>query len=135
MLVTGIFGWDGGTVMLLMGLNAPATVALCLVKGALAGLFAGIVYKLLCGRSVLSGVVAAGIVSPVTNTGLFIAGMLVFFGPTLASWADGQGQELIYYIIFTLTGANFLLELFVNMVLAAAITRVIRAKKHVAPKY
>lgn len=134
-LITGFFGWDGGTVMILMGLNAPATIALCLVKSALAGFLAGLVYKLLRGRSVLGGVIAAGIVSPVTNTGLFIAGMLAFFAPTLASWADGAGQKLTYYVIFTLTGANFLLELFVNMVLAAAITRVIRAKKHVAPKY
>ena len=36
-LVTGLLGWDGGTVMLLMGINAVGCVLICLLKGAAAG--------------------------------------------------------------------------------------------------
>ena len=70
------------------------------------------------------GVVAAGIVCPVVNTGIFIVGMLLFFAETLASWAGGQ--PILNYIIFGLTGVNFLVELAVNLVLASGITTIIR---------
>lgn len=124
-LLTGIFGWDGGTVLFLMGMNTAATVAICIVKGAAAGWLAGLVYKAISGKNVYAGVVTAGVVCPVVNTGLFILGMMTFFMSTLQSWADGQA--VIYYVIFGLTGLNFLVEVAVNILLAAAITRIIRA--------
>ena len=36
-LLGGIFGWDGGTVMLLMGLNPIGCILICIGKGILAG--------------------------------------------------------------------------------------------------
>lgn len=59
------------------------------------------------------------------NTGLFIVGMLVFFFDTLSGWAGGQ--NMLLYIIMGLTGINFLVELGVNVLLAAGIERIIRA--------
>ena len=127
--ITGIMGWDGGTVMLLMSVAPVACVLVCLAKGTLAGYLAGLVYELLAKKNVHLGVVAAGIVCPVVNTGIFVVGMLVFFAETLASWAGGQ--DIVSYIIFGLTGVNFLVELAVNLVLASGITTVI---KHVGGK-
>lgn len=127
-LVTGLMGWDGGVVMLLLSQNAIGCVLICLVKGAAAGWVAGLIYERLSKRNDLAAVVTAGVVCPVVNTGLFILGMMVFFMSTLESWAGGEA--MLYYIIFGLTGINFLIELAVNLVLASGITRIIHAGKN-----
>lgn len=123
-LLGGIFGWDGGTVMLLMGLNPIGCILICIGKGILAGYFSGLAYRAIEKKSPLAAVVTAGIVCPVVNTGLFILGMLVFYGSTLQSWAGGQ--NVIYYAIFGLAGINFVVELLVNLVLSSGITTVIK---------
>ena len=128
-LVTGLLGWDGGTVLYLMSINAVAAVLICVVKGAAAGLLGGLVYRAIAARSELGGVIVAGIVCPVVNTGLFIAGMLLFFMDTLISWADGQ--NLMIYLITVLTGINFIVELAVNLILASGISRIIRAARKI----
>ena len=126
-LVTGLLGWDGGTVMLLMGINPLGCVLVCLLKGVAAGFFAGLFYELIAKKNDKLGVLISGVVCPVVNTGLFIVGMLVFFFDTLSGWAGGQ--NLLLYIIVGLTGVNFLVELAVNIVLSSGITRIIRAGK------
>ena len=124
-LITGLMGWDGGTVMYLMSINAFATIVICLLKSTVAVWAAGAVYKALAKKSILFAVIIAGIVCPVVNTGLFIVLMSIFFNSTLHAWAGGQ--SMMYYIIVSLTGINFLIELFVNMVLSSAITRIIKS--------
>jgi uncharacterized membrane protein len=126
-LITGLLGWDGGTVMYLMSQNALGTILICLVKTVAAGWLAGLVYRAAAKKNTLLGVILAGIVCPVVNTGLFIAGMLIFFFSTLQTWANGTA--VTYFIIVGLTGVNFLIELLANMVLASGITRVIQAGK------
>ena len=101
-----------------------------MAKGTLAGFCAGLVYRLIMkGRdSVKRGVVAvlfAGITAPVVNTGVFCIGMLLFFRGTLQAWA--AGSDLLNYIIFGLTGVNFLIELGINTVFSPAIVTIIRA--------
>lgn len=128
-IITGLLGWDGGTVMYLMSINPIAVILICLGKGVAAGFFAGLIYELLCGKSEKGAVITAGLVCPVVNTGLFIAGMLVFFGDVLSGWADASGQTLILYLIIGLTGINFLVELAVNIILSSGITHIIKAGK------
>ena len=101
-----------------------------MAKGALAGFCAGLVYRLVMKGhdSVKRGVFAvllAGITAPVVNTGVFCIGMLLFFRGTLQAWA--AGSDLFNYIIFGLTGVNFLIELGINMVFSPAIVTIIRA--------
>lgn len=131
-LIAGLFSWDGGFTLILLNDNALATIAICIVKGAAAGLAAGILYRLISKKNVTAGVITAGVVCPIVNTGLFIVGMLVFFFPMLKGMAHEESQELTYYIIFTLTGLNFLVELAVNMLFSTAITRIIKAKNRIS---
>lgn len=126
-LITGLLGWDGGTVMLLMGMNPVACILICLLKGIAAGLAAGLCYELIAKKNERVGVLVSGIVCPIVNTGLFIVGMLVFYFDTISGWAGGQ--NLLLYIIVGLTGVNFLVELAVNILLSAGITRIIHAGK------
>ena len=126
-LLSGLAGWDGGTVMYLMGIAPFACILVCIGKGAAAGWCAGLVYGAIEKKNRHAGVVAAGIVCPVVNTGIFVLGMLVFFTSALESWASGQG--LLYYVIFGLTGINFLVELAVNLVVSSGITAIIKYAK------
>ncbi len=133
-------GWLGfvfGCVVLLSGDAAPfwavdilGTILTVLVKGTACGLCAGLVYRLLAKKSKVWAVVAAAVICPVVNTGVFLMGCYVFFMDTICLWAASLGFENVgAYMIFGLTGVNFLVEVGVNLVLSPVITRLIRIGK------
>ena len=126
-VITGILGWDGGFIMMLMGISPVGLLVTALGQGTLAGRLSGLCYKAIAKKNELAAVICAGIVCPVANTGLFVIGMLVFFADTFTAMAGGQ--DLVSYIIFGLAGLNFLVELVVNMVLSSGISQIIRAGK------
>lgn len=125
-LIACVAGWDQGGNILFTA-NPLLTAALCIVKGAAAGFVSGLVFRGLSSRSPMGASIIAGIVCPVVNTGIFCVGLAVFFYDTLVAWAGGS--DLIYYIIFVLTGVNFVLELAINLVLSTVIVRVVGARK------
>ncbi len=142
------FGFVFGMVVLLSGdaaaflvVNPLGTILVVLLKGALAGLCAGLVYTALTGlgakkaspgeekpkKGVDLPVIAAAVVCPVVNTGIFLLGCLVFFLPTIREWAAAMGYEKVgSYMIFGLVGGNFLFELLFNIILSPVIVRLIR---------
>ena len=92
-------GFVFGIVVLLSGdaaafltINPFGTVLVVLLKGALAGLGAGMVYKALS-KHETPAVIAAAVTTPVVNTGIFLLGCLCFFMPTIREWAKGFGFE------------------------------------------
>ena len=133
------FGFVFGLVVLLSGdaaaflvVSPLGTILTVLLKGSLAGLCAGLVYKSLSRsetkvRGVDLAVIAAAVVCPVVNTGVFLLGCLAFFMPTISEWAAGMGFESVgKYMIFGLVGGNFLFELLFNIILSPIIVRLIR---------
>lgn len=113
-----------------MVVNAPATIAVCILKGALAGLAAGAVYRPLAKKNIYAATITAGVVCPVVNTGVFALGCLAFFMPTIAEWGLAQGVEnSVYYLFAFVIGVNFFIELAVNLVLGAAIVVIIKEAK------
>lgn len=126
-VITGILGWDGGFIMMLMGISPIGLLVTALGKGTLAGWVSGIVYKAVSKKNELLGVITAGIVCPVVNTGFFVIGMLLFFSETFTAMAGGQ--NLVSFVIFGLAGINFVIELLVNIVLSSGITQIIKAGK------
>ena len=119
MAATG--GDTGGFIV--WSANPLMCAIVCVLKTAIAGLCAGAVYRLLCEKNKYVATILAAVVSPIVNTGLFIAGMLLFFRELLNSWAGGS--DLLTYIILGLTGINFLVELGVNIVLTPIAVRII----------
>lgn len=118
------------TAKFLMTENFLATAVLCIGKGVLAGLFAGLVYKAIAKANEFFGIIVAGIVAPVVNTGIFVLGMVVFFKDTIFSWAQASGRpSFLSYVILGLCGLNFLVELVVNLALSTAISTIIKAAK------
>lgn len=128
-LLTGLFGWDGGFMLTLLSISPVGLVLTVLVKGTAAGYAAGLVYRLLCKKSEKGAVLAAGIVCPVVNTGLFFAGMATFFSSMLGGMAETAGQSVIVYMVLGLAGINFVIELLVNIALSSGITHIIKSGK------
>ena len=124
-----------------LAFNAPGTVITVLVKGTLAGLFAGLMYNLVLkldkpdGETVnrlpdgirkFVAVIVAAITCPIVNTGIFLLGCKLFFMDTIRAWAAGAGFENAgAYMILGLVGINFLLEVAVNVVASPIILRII----------
>ena len=126
--VACITGLDKGG-LILWGVNPFCCALVCIVKGAAAGLVAGLIGKALKGKNLYLACIVSAVAVPVTNTGLFILGMLAFFKDTLYSWSGGT--NLLIYIILSLVGINFVIELAVNLVFAPAVTSIIKGVKKI----
>ena len=132
-----LLGFIFGVTVLLSGdaaafltINIPGTIATVLVKGTLAGLAAGLVYKLASKVNRYFGVICSALVAPVVNTGIFLLGCRLFFMDTVNGWAAASGYENVgAYMILSLVGINFLIELGVNMVCSPVILRLINIRK------
>lgn len=132
-----ILGFTFGVAVLFSGDAAPflavdplATVGVVLLKGTLAGLFAGYAYQLISKWNTYVAVIISAIVCPVINTGVFLLGCKLFFLETITQWAATFGYaNAANYMIFGLAGVNFLIELGVNIVLSPVIVRLIKLGK------
>ena len=113
-----------------MAINAAGTVITVLLKGVLAGLGAGLVYKLLENKNRTAAVIAAAVVCPVINTGVFLLGCVVFFMDTIREWAQGAGfASAGAYLIFGMVGLNFLVEMVSNILLSSVIVKILNIIK------
>ena len=129
-LVFGIVVLASGDAAPFLAVNAVGTFVTVLLKGTLAGLAAGSVYKLLEKKNTLVATICSGITAPVVNTGIFLIGCLVFFMPTINEWAKAAGMENAgKFMIVGLVGLNFLFELVINLVLSSVIVKLITLGK------
>jgi uncharacterized membrane protein len=136
----GVGAWLGfvfGMVVLLNGdaapflaVSVPGTIITVLAKGIACGLTAGIVYKALEKFNRYAAVIAAAIVCPIVNTGVFLLGCLVFFMNTIREWGVAEGYtNVVGYMFLGLVGGNFLVELASNIILSPAIVKLLNIKK------
>lgn len=128
-------GWLGlvfGAVVLVtdsaafMAVSIGGTIATVLLKGILAGMAAALVYRLVSKTNRTAGVIAAALVCPLVNTGIFLIGCRLFFFETLTQWGAAAGfASAGEYLIYGMIGGNFIFEVIVNMVLSPVIVRLI----------
>ena len=119
-----------GDAAAFLTVNIPGTIITVLAKGTLAGLAAGLIYKLASKVNGYFGVFCSAIVAPIVNTGVFLLGCKLFFMDTITSWAEAAGSPNVgSYIILSFVGINFLIELGVNMVCSPIILRLINIRK------
>lgn len=111
-----------GDAAAFMTINPAGTVITVLLKGMLAGLTAGLIYKALEKTNKTVAVVLAGIACPIVNTGIFLAGCYLFFQEWLVSVFGTTGFATV---VTGLVSVNFAVELGINMVLASVIVRII----------
>ena len=125
-LVFGATVLISGDAAAFLTINPIGTVIIVLLKGMLAGLAAGLVYSLISKASSLAGVIVAGVVCPIVNTGIFLAGCYIFFQEWLVAVFGTTG---FVTVVAGLVGVNFLVELGINMVLSTAIVKIINLGK------
>lgn len=121
-LAFGVSVLISGDSAAFMTINPAGTVATVLIKGVLAGLVAGLIYKAIESKNKTVAVVLAGIACPIVNTGIFLAGCYLFFQEWLVSVFGTTGFATV---VTGLVSVNFAVELGINMVLASVIVRII----------
>lgn len=139
-----LYGWKAGAWLgfvfgvvvliydaeLFFGISVPGTIITCILKGVLAGIAAAVVYRLLENKNRWAAILAAAIVCPVVNTGVFLLGCLVFFYDTISEWAAGAGfANAGAYLIIGFVGLNFVVETLINLCLSTVILRVLSIVK------
>ena len=117
------------TQAVFMPVNPAATIILCLLKTAIAGLVSGLLFKLFAfiakkqkdvkKKKILfaAGVIVAALVVPVINTGLFIIGASIFFMDLFGNFIT---------IIDAVITTNFLVEFLVSAILSPALVTLIK---------
>ncbi len=129
-LAFGVTVLASGDAAPFLAVNPVGTVITVILKGVLAGLAAGAVYKLIEKKSVLGAAICSAITAPVVNTGSFLVGCVIFFMPTINEWAAAAGMENAgKFMIVGLVGLNFIFELAVNLVLSSVIVKLIKLGK------
>ena len=116
--------WSFSRISFFLSYSPFATVVVCLLKGAVAGLCSGLVYRLLEKRGRFAAVLTAAVVCPVVNSGIFFLGCLLFFIPLIESTLAGPGEG-VKFVLLVMIGGNFLFEVLFNLVLSPAIVRLI----------
>ena len=76
--------------------------------------------------------VAAAMICPIVNSGVFFLGCLTFFMSEIRRWAlTDFGDHAVLYILFGLIGFNFVLEFAINAIFSPMVTYVIRVGKKI----
>jgi uncharacterized membrane protein len=127
--VSGVVFFMTADAAFWMGLSIPGTIITVMVKGIAAGLVAGLVYKLLEKKNRYVAVIAAAIVCPVVNTGIFLLGCMIFFIDAVKDMAAGEGMSIGAYLILFFVGLNFVFELLTNIILSPAIVKLLNIRK------
>lgn len=107
-----------------LAINPIITVILCIVKTGAAGFVSGILFNLFKKRNMKLGVILASIAAPIVNTGLFAIGCILFFIPTIQTWA-GEATNAYAYLFFTMIGTNFIIEFVINSVLSPVVLYIV----------
>lgn len=127
-----------GDASAFLAVSPLGTILTVIAKGVLAGVCSGLVYDLLDDKKLFKknneyfAVIAAAIVCPLVNTGVFLIGCLLFFMEPVTEWASifGFGGNVAAYMFLGLAGGNFLFELLFNIFLSPVILRLINYRRN-----
>lgn len=119
-------GLDLGGAILFTG-NWFLTTVVCILKGVAAGYSAGLICKILKNANKYLTIMLAAAVAPIVNSGLFSLAMLTVFKDTLYQWAGDT--PVLSYVLLSLIGINFIIELAINLIFAPSLVRIKKALK------
>lgn len=121
------------TLSFFMPVNPVATIFVCILKTGLAGLASGFVFKGINAIKTKStkasitkfsiAIIAAALVVPVINTGLFIIFAGIFFQSVYGATGAGNGIAAVFAAVMT---TNFLLEFLLTTFLSPALAFLIK---------
>jgi len=106
--------------------NPVMTILVVLIRGALSGFFAGVIYRMLEDKGKIIAVIVAAIVCAITNTGIFVIGAYAFFLPVLEAFGIEGLTNIASYAFSVMITINFLIELGICLVFSPVIIRLIQ---------
>lgn len=121
-----ITGAAGAFSTMMLEQTAIGTLGICILKGLLAGLVAGLLFNIFSKKSYYVGCIAAAVIAPIVNTGIFsIACLTIFKGLVVGALGTEAGLLVAFLTVFI--GVNFLVEFAVNVLLAPVVVRILHA--------
>lgn len=112
------------TLQVFMNYSVFGTIFTCLIKMTLAGLIAGIIFKILKNKNLLLASILASISVPLFNTGIFVGCSFIFFMPKITELAGSTNP--IFFLFIVMVGWNFLLEFGLNSLLSPVFHRLLK---------
>lgn len=108
---------------------------MCIGKTTVAGLVAGLIFKVLKRRSMMVGVAVSAIVIPIINSGIYMLG-IVLMKESAATFMGLQSSSagLVFSVVFGIIWLNFVLEMAINAIFTPVIYRVLKVVNKTAAK-
>lgn len=131
-LIVMVYGVSGSEpfTFFLFGQSPVMTVLLCLVKTAVAGAVAGLVYRPIAKKSKTAAIFVASALVPVINTGIFSVGCFIVYDDIVeflvSAGLDTTGMSAAYVVFVVVITWNFFIELLTSLLLAPAVATVTR---------
>ena len=119
------------TLAIFMPISPIGTVIACLLKCTIAGLVAGLLFKLFKNKNNLIGLIIASILVPVINTGIFSVVCLLFFRPFLESGVSEAFPNIGAFLIFGVIGINFIVEIISTVALSTPVGMILLKREKV----
>lgn len=106
--------------MVMLQFNPAGTIITCLVKGILAGLVPGLIFKAFK-KHKNTGVVVSSVFAPVMNTGFYVLMVVFVFKGLMEQSYNVKGTGAVFVLIITMIATNFLWELISTVVITPII--------------
>ena len=120
------------TIAIFMPISPVGTVIACLLKCTIAGLVAGLLFKLFKNKNNLVGLIIASILVPIINTGIFSVVCLLFFRPFLESGVSETFPNIGAFLIFGVIGINFIVEIVSTTVISVPLGMILLKREKAA---
>lgn len=114
------------TGAMLFGINPFFTALATILRGLLVGVITAAVFNALkhLKNDILKYVITA-IIAPTANTTIFVLLFTLLFNDTLHDFASDAGQSVFSFLILSMVGVNFLVELFTTALITPPICKAI----------
>lgn len=125
-ITMAVLGQEPSTAYLFQT-NPVILTLICIGKTTLAGIFSGLIYKLLSKRNFALAVGLSSIIIPVINTGIYLTG-IVIMRESAAEFMNltSSAAGVVFGVVFGLIWLNFVLEMIITALFTPMLYRVIK---------
>lgn len=126
-----ITGMAGALSTAMLQLTPVVTIAVCILKGVLAGFVAGLIYKPFARTTKKTlGVILSAVSCPLINTGIFVAALFVFYYDLMVQYAaENAFAGAVAFVFIGIVGLNFVVEFVINVLLIPLVLRLMTILK------
>ncbi len=126
-VIMGVLSGSEPMSTMMLQLNPLMTIVVCLLKGIMAGVCSGLLYKLFKDKNEILATSLAAIIAPIVNTGIFSIAILTIFREVLEHFASILGfPSGSKFLLLGIIGGNFIFEVVLNAILIPVVIRILK---------